>query len=224
MRVDACERVTCTHARMAAPWQRGPACDASIWLADAGPIVQEEAATRANVQQLRSHGSGAGDAAQPRVNFCRKCVSWKPVRAHHCSVSGRCVLKLDHYCLWIVNAVGLLNHKFFLLFLFYTTLACLEAAAALIPIAIRRMLSDDLQGSSAGIILFTAIFTFAFGVALIMFLLMHWDMLSKNYTSIESIDHQVAASWPHDRGLQRNVVEVFGRRCACLRSFRHEHR
>jgi palmitoyltransferase ZDHHC2/15/20 len=125
---------------------------------------------------------------------------------------GRCVLKLDHYCLWIANAVGLLNYKFFLLFLIYSTLACLEAAAALAPVAV-HMLVDGGDSGSAGVILFATIFCFAFAVALIAFLGMHWDMLAKNYTSIESIDHEVAASWQFDRGLKRNLTEVFGRRC-----------
>lgn len=35
-------------------------------------------------------------AHKPR--WCRKCNAWKPPRCHHCSVSGRCVLKMDHYC------------------------------------------------------------------------------------------------------------------------------
>eukprot|EP00468_Gymnochlora_sp_CCMP2014_P009955 CAMPEP_0167747166 /NCGR_PEP_ID=MMETSP0110_2-20121227/4131_1 /TAXON_ID=629695 /ORGANISM="Gymnochlora sp., Strain CCMP2014" /LENGTH=66 /DNA_ID=CAMNT_0007632039 /DNA_START=193 /DNA_END=390 /DNA_ORIENTATION=- len=31
---------------------------------------------------------------------CDKCKLPKPERAHHCSVCGRCTLKMDHHCPW----------------------------------------------------------------------------------------------------------------------------
>ena len=127
---------------------------------------------------------------------------------------GRCVLKLDHFCLWTVNAVGLLNQKFFLLFLFYSTLTCTEAALALLPIGITTVLKDGRVPPSAGVLLFSAIFTTAFAVALMALLSMHWSMVARNYTSVEDLEYSTAVTWPHDRGLHRNFVEVFGRRCA----------
>jgi palmitoyltransferase ZDHHC2/15/20 len=48
-------------------------------------------------------------------------------------------LKLDHFCLWVVNSVGLLNYKYFLLFLIYTTAACIETFVALLPVAIHAI-------------------------------------------------------------------------------------
>ncbi|CAN1332140.1 Probable protein S-acyltransferase 14 [Linum perenne] len=57
------------------------------------------------------------DLAKPGVRYCRKCNQLKPPRCHHCSVCGRCVLKMDHHCVWVVNCVGALNYKYFLLFL-----------------------------------------------------------------------------------------------------------
>lgn len=29
---------------------------------------------------------------------CQKCDNHKPARAHHCSICGRCVIKMDHHC------------------------------------------------------------------------------------------------------------------------------
>lgn len=60
------------------------------------------------------------------VRRCRKCGNnYKPPRAHHDSVTGRCISKFDHFCPWVGNAVGALNHKFFVLFIFYTFLSSL---------------------------------------------------------------------------------------------------
>lgn len=56
---------------------------------------------------------------------CHKCNdNYKPPRAHHDSVTGRCVVKFDHFCPWVGNAVGAMNHKFFCLFLLYTCITC----------------------------------------------------------------------------------------------------
>ena len=111
--------------------------------------------------------------------ICRRCHSYKPKRAHHCSVCKRCIIKMDHHCEfgclllnwrrlrcyasyieyilphdyfdpdlsfttrstslptfihvrglfpligpWVNNCVGIGNHKYFLLFVFYTFLSC----------------------------------------------------------------------------------------------------
>ena len=35
------------------------------------------------------------------VRTCRKCRALKPDRTHHCSTCRRCVLKMDHHCVYI---------------------------------------------------------------------------------------------------------------------------
>lgn len=63
--------------------------------------------------------------------------AWKPERTHHDSLMGHCVLRMDHYCVWLANSVGLFNYKAFLLFLFYTFLACLVASCMLLGDVLR---------------------------------------------------------------------------------------
>lgn len=83
---------------------------------------------------------------------CQKCNdNFKPNRAHHDSVTGRCIVKFDHYCPWVCNAVGAMNHKFFVLFVFYTMNTCISSIFMIIVRAIRcGYESDSNDSSSAG--------------------------------------------------------------------------
>ncbi|MBA0732661.1 hypothetical protein Gogos_016737 [Gossypium gossypioides] len=71
--------------------------------------------------ERRSRGGG----------YCIHCQNGKPPRCHHCSICQRCVLKMDHHCVWVVNCVGACNYKFFLLFLILYLDAVLNFAFAL---------------------------------------------------------------------------------------------
>eukprot|EP00984_Skeletonema_dohrnii_P019264 scaffold9181_cov132-Skeletonema_dohrnii-CCMP3373.AAC.1 len=59
------------------------------------------------------------------IRRCRKCNdNYKPPRAHHDSVTGRCVVKMDHF--------GIMNHKFFILFILYTFLTAIVSLALIL--------------------------------------------------------------------------------------------
>lgn len=59
------------------------------------------------------------------VSICKKCIAPKPPRTHHCSVCNKCVLKMDHHCPWLNNCVGYGNHRYFFLYMLYTTIGVL---------------------------------------------------------------------------------------------------
>lgn len=82
------------------------------------------------------------ESVLPR-NECHKCLNFKPPRAHHCSVMRRCILRMDHYCVWVQNTVGFRNYKFFLLFLFYISIGFTQIWVTLIA----RVVAAS-QGSS----------------------------------------------------------------------------
>ncbi|GAA6219991.1 probable palmitoyltransferase ZDHHC16 isoform X2 [Lates japonicus] len=61
----------------------------------------------------------------PSVSICKKCITPKPPRTHHCSICNMCVLKMDHHCPWLNNCVGHFNHRYFFSFCIYMTLGCI---------------------------------------------------------------------------------------------------
>ncbi|CAK90838.1 unnamed protein product (macronuclear) [Paramecium tetraurelia] len=52
-------------------------------------------------------------------DYCLQCRIKRPERSHHCSKCKRCVLNMDHHCVWTANCIGLYNRKYFLLILFW---------------------------------------------------------------------------------------------------------
>lgn len=88
---------------------------------DAKPL---EAHLRGESARNDKHGQDELLPPPTHLRMCRRCRAYKPPRAHHCSICRRCVIKMDHHCPWINNCCALGNHKYFLLFVFYTAIAC----------------------------------------------------------------------------------------------------
>lgn len=74
---------------------------------------------------MESGGLSSSNSSIPKFKkYCKKCEAFKPSRAHHCSICRRCIVKMDHHCPWVNNCVGIGNHKFFILFIFWTNVVC----------------------------------------------------------------------------------------------------
>ncbi len=80
--------------------------------------------------------------------FCKRCKAFKPSRAHHCSICGRCVVKMDHHCPWVNNCVGIGNQKLFLLFLLAVNVCCIYSLLLIIGkfMYCSSSAADTLQG------------------------------------------------------------------------------
>lgn len=187
------------------------------------PFRDEEQAITEMESLLDRGGRGPGDKRDvTRPRFCRKCRAWKPPRAHHCSVSGRCILRLDHYCIWVLNAVGLLNYKAFLLFLLYTLAATSLACVVLLSSVVRFIRDDGDDGTAAGggavtgrglMLLIAFVADAAFALSLLAFVILHARLAGLNMTTIEQFEKTEVVPWPWDRGsFKKNLAEVFGSR------------
>ncbi len=141
--------------------------------------------------------------------FCKKCDKYRPLRAHHCSICGRCVLKMDHHCPWVFNCVGLYNQKYFLLFLFYGTLGDLIAGIILIlrmfePSFLRMLLRPKRRINPNKILFFEilyilkdpfcilsgAVIAMAMAISIGFLFARQYYLMMRNCTNLESIIYE----------------------------------
>jgi palmitoyltransferase len=129
---------------------------------------------------------GAQEHAQdgkPLPKMCRKCKTVKPAKAHHCSTCARCILKMDHHCPWVNNCVAVFNQKYFVLFLFYTSLCCIYSGVLLIARFVsctRNLRQCTVSGVGAALAVINFVEALVFGLFV---LIMLFDQFSAIFDS-----------------------------------------
>lgn len=114
---------------------------------------------------------------------CRWCSKLKPDRAHHCSVCMRCVLRMDHHCIWVDNCVGFRNYKFFYLSIFHGCHVCQLVSWTMFP-----TMMEAARSSTDMIVyplLFGEVVASFLGTILCGFLLFHTYLVFRGLTTIE---------------------------------------
>ncbi|KAF5206297.1 Palmitoyltransferase pfa4 [Thalictrum thalictroides] len=156
------------------------------------------------------------------LRFCQKCSHHKPPRAHHCRVCKRCVLRMDHHCIWINNCVGHANYKIFFVFVVYAVSASIHS----LVLFVGSVLHDDPEvekqsdSSSRLYYIISGLLLVSITMALSTLLGWHIYLTLRNKTTIE-YHEGVRAMWlakkvgniyrhPYDIGPYENLTSVLG--------------
>ncbi|KAM3854069.1 palmitoyltransferase ZDHHC13 isoform 3-T3 [Vipera latastei] len=83
---------------------------------DPGFITSTEEEIKKNIINLGESGS------LDFRTFCTSCLIKKPLRSMHCHTCNSCVARYDQHCIWIGRCIGVGNHGYFILFLFFLIL------------------------------------------------------------------------------------------------------
>ncbi|WIA39341.1 hypothetical protein OEZ86_005453 [Tetradesmus obliquus] len=117
------------------------------------------------------------------------CNGPKPPMCHHCSMCGRCVLRMDHHCPFTANCVGAANYHHFFLFTLWLTLGCGYTSITSCLWHGKRFTdssSASLQGHHA--ILLVCVVTGAVCCGLVVLLAWHCLVAVSGYGTLELMD------------------------------------
>lgn len=149
--------------------------------------------------------------------WCKHCRAAKPMRTHHCSVCGVCVLKMDHHCPWMNNCVGHRNLRHFYLFLAHTAAACaLFLRVGWTPLVGPALRTRTEVGAEFLVALVTVL---AVLMAAALFVAWNTYLVLTNQTTIEFYGNTCGGdrrprntchTRPYDLGWRENWRQVFG--------------
>eukprot|EP00371_Babesia_bovis_P002992 XP_001611639.1 DHHC zinc finger domain containing protein [Babesia bovis T2Bo] len=141
--------------------------------------------------------------------ICKWCILYKPDRAHHCTVCGRCVLMMDHHCPWVHNCIGWGNHKYFYLCLFYASALSSMISILSFP-TVRHVLKSPMvcllihiyqlqvPFSELSMLVIGEILSVTFAVICTSFLGFHIWLMCEAYTTIEFCEKRFCSiMWPN---------------------------
>lgn len=117
---------------------------------------------------------------------CQICVAYKPVRALHCNLCNKCVLRIENHCVWVNNCIGYYNFKACLLLSFYLSICGTYYVLTGIYIVFIERCGKKIFGSILyGIYLFTGIFYLLLNVITVNFFVQTTIQLIYGVTGVE---------------------------------------
>lgn len=148
------------------------------------------------------------------VKWCTSCNHYRPPRCSHCAVCDNCVEKFDHHCPWVGTCIGRRNYRYFLLFIFSTTLLDLWVFGWSWASIILYLQDNDssfgqaLRNRIACIVLISYTFLMVWFIGGLSGF--HVYLSSCNQTTYEHFRHRFSGQGnPYNVGCAKNCGEVF---------------
>lgn len=169
---------------------------------------EEEYAVRSNTKEFHINGFTV------TTKWCTTCNHYRPPRCSHCAVCDNCVDKFDHHCPWVGTCIGRRNYRWFLSFVYVTTVLCLWIFA----LSLAQLLNynhDSSNGFHDAISKYPAslvvlIYTFVFFWFVGGLSAFHLYLSGSNQTTYEHFRHRhSSADNPYDLGVLGNWGSVF---------------
>jgi palmitoyltransferase len=124
--------------------------------------------------------------------ICHRCGRWRPPRTHHCSVCRRCVLHMDHHCIWMNACVGYYNYGFFLSTLYFLVLGAVYTVGTVLFLWVHAPSKARLGGNIW--VLYSFVLASCLGLAVAVLLLFHGWILSHGLSTIDYLAGNSVAS------------------------------
>ncbi|KDP30472.1 hypothetical protein JCGZ_16151 [Jatropha curcas] len=151
---------------------------------------------------------------------CDKCCTYKPPRAHHCRICRRCVLRMDHHCLWINNCVGYWNYKAFFILVLYATAASIHSMVTIISCVLQKNWDFGRSMPLKIFYVLSGVMMMALAATLGALLGWHIYLMTNNMTTIE-YHEGIRAAWlarksgqsyrhPFDISVYKNITLILG--------------
>ena len=129
----------------------------------------------------------------------RRTGRWKPPRSHYDHVSGKVVLRFDHYCPWVWNAIGHFNYRYFIGFLVYMFAGCIYFAVLAFPLFQAKDLPESIPPGWRVHVNVGLVLPLSVSLAVGLFALWHGFLAATNQTTIEFFHNLSRAARARER-------------------------
>eukprot|EP00172_Hildenbrandia_rubra_P001331 Plantae.Rhodophyta-Hildenbrandia_rubra.ctg18715.p1 GENE.Plantae.Rhodophyta-Hildenbrandia_rubra.ctg18715~~Plantae.Rhodophyta-Hildenbrandia_rubra.ctg18715.p1 ORF type:complete len:529 (-),score=62.87 Plantae.Rhodophyta-Hildenbrandia_rubra.ctg18715:19-1605(-) len=158
--------------------------------------------------------NGRDDKLSPAA-YCYSCLAPRPPRSKHCRPLDRCVMRFDHWCPWMNNAIGANNHR--ALMIFVVVLPVVQWMYIAMACNYLLFRAKEVQTSFFGVLKLEAFLCVLCGIHAILTLfsitlfVAHAKLIATGRTTNEQINvkRYAMSNNPYDQGVQTNCIEFW---------------